>query len=244
MPSAPEAAGETLQTIAIGARSVTYALRRARRRTIGLTIDHRGLRVGAPQRASLNEVESLILQHGDWVGRKLDEWARRPPPALLQIVDGVQLPLLGRPLTVHLALGSNRQRWQFAGEPPTLTLCLRSPAEAARVLEIALRENARRLFVDRLAAHAPALGLAPPPLALSSARTRWGSCSRRGGVRLNWRLIHFPLSLIDYVVVHELAHLHEMNHSPRFWAIVARHCPDYPAARAELKRRAAACPHW
>jgi predicted metal-dependent hydrolase len=244
MPSPPEAAGETSRTIAIGTRCVTYALRRAKRRTIGLTIDHRGLRVGAPPRASLREVESLILQHGDWVGRKLDEWARRPPPTVLQIVDGVQLPLLGRPLTVRLATGPNRQRWQLQDEPATLTLCLRSPAAAARVLETALREKARRLFVERLAEQAPALGLAPPPLALSSARTRWGSCSRRSGVRLNWRLIHFPLPLIDYVVVHELAHLHEMNHSPRFWAIVAQRCPDYQAARDELKRRAADCPHW
>ena len=81
-------------------------------------------------------------------------------------------------------------------------------------------------------------------MALSSARTRWGSCSRRTGIRLNWRLIHFPLPIVDYVVIHELAHLREMNHGPRFWAIVATLCPDYREQRAELRRLAVTCPDW
>ena len=83
-----------------------------------------------------------------------------------------------------------------------------------------------------------------PPLALSAARTRWGSCSLRSGIRLNWRLIHFPADTVDYVVAHELAHLREMNHSPRFWAVVGEIYPDYQAARDELKRLAANCPQW
>ncbi|MBK7673609.1 SprT family zinc-dependent metalloprotease [Accumulibacter sp.] len=231
----PLAAGETARTIELGERTVSYVLRRARRRTIGLTIDHRGLRVGAPPRATLREVESLIRQHGEWVGRKLDEWRARRQPEPLRIVDGVQLPMLGRPLTIRLALGGNRCVWNLQTSGQTLTLCLRSPAEASRLLEKALRERARNLFIERLADHAPRLGVDPPPLSLSAARTRWGSCSRRSGIRLNWRLIHFPLPVIDYVVVHELAHLHEMNHSPRFWAIVSGACPNHQALRVELQ---------
>ena len=83
-----------------------------------------------------------------------------------------------------------------------------------------------------------------PRLTLSAARTRWGSCSLRSGIRLNWRLIHFPLHVIDYVVAHELAHLREMNHSPRFWSVVGQLYSDYRAARDELKALAAHCPHW
>jgi len=79
------------------------------------------------------------------------------------------------------------------------------------------------------------LAVVPPPLSLSAARTRWGSCSTRSGIRLNWRLLHFPLPVIDYVVVHELAHLREMNHSPRFWAIVSGVCPNWQALRVELR---------
>jgi predicted metal-dependent hydrolase len=73
-------------------------------------------------------------------------------------------------------------------------------------------------------------------------RTRWGSCSRISGIRLNWRLIHCPPAVVDYVVAHEVAHLVEMNHGPRFWAVVERLCPDHAAARAELRRHAAALP--
>ena len=239
----PLAADETPHTIALGERIVPYVLRRARRRTIGLTVDHRGLRVGAPPRTSLREVEALIRRHGDWVAQKLDAWKERRQPQALAIADGARLPLLGKTLTLRLALGSNRALWNESAEP-TLTLLLRAPADGGRLLEKALRDKARALFAERLAHYAARLALPVPPLALSAARTRWGSCSTRSGIRLNWRLIHFPPAIVDYVVAHELAHLREMNHSPRFWAVVAQLFPDYQAARAELKSLAASCPHW
>jgi predicted metal-dependent hydrolase len=237
----PLTAGETPQSIALGERIVHYVLRRAKRRTLALSVDHRGLRVGAPPRASQFEVESLILRHSAWVVQKLDEWHSRHRPELVPIVDGVQLPLLGKPIEVRLALGNNRAIWSaYSG----LTLCLRSPAEAGRVLEKALRERARELFGERLSHYAALHGLTLPGLTLSSARTRWGSCSFKSGIRLNWRLIHFPPHIIDYVVAHELAHLREMNHSPRFWSIVEQIFPDFKAARAELKRVGAHYPRW
>jgi len=244
MPWPPERAGaggrlpparETRRTIELGERTVSYVLRRSHRRTIGLSIDHRGLRVGAPPRAPLHEVESLLLRHGDWIGRKLDEWRARRPAGLQAINDGLRLPFLGQVLEIRLALGGNRCLWNLHSGGATLTLCLRTPADAPRVLERALRDRARELFTERLAHYAPVLEVPQPPLSLSAARTRWGSCSARSGIRLNWRLLHFPLPVIDYVVVHELAHLREMNHGPRFWAIVAGACPDWQALRVELR---------
>ena len=237
------AANETPRTIALGDRIVPYVLRRAKRRTIGLSIDHRGLRVGAPPRASLREIEALILHHAEWVAQKLDEWRTRRRPESLKIADGMRLPLFGESLEIRLALGSNRVLWNEQAAP-VLTLCLRSPTEASRVLEKALRDKARQWFGERLAHYAVLLRVAVPPLTLSAARTRWGSCSLKTGIRLNWRLLHFPRHVIDYVVVHELAHLHEMNHSRRFWAVVGQVYPDYKASRDELKRLAAHCPQW
>lgn len=239
----PLAADETPRSIALGDRIVPYVLRRAKRRTIGLSIDHRGLRVGAPRRSSLLEVETIILRHGEWVVQKLNEWRTRRRPEPLCIVDGIQLPMLGAQLEVRLALGANRGVWS-AQEIHVLTLCLRSPDEAGRVLEKVLRERARELFLERLAHYAALLGVAVPGLALSAARTRWGSCSLKSGIRLNWRLIHFPRHVVDYVVAHELAHLREMNHSPRFWSVVGHLYPAYRAARDELKVLAAHIPHW
>ena len=239
----PLSADETARTIALGDRIVPYVLRRARRRTIGLTIDHRGLRVGAPPRASIKEVEALILHHGAWVANKLDEWRTRRPAEALKVIDGLHLPLLGGTLEVRLSVGANRALWS-AQTPPVLTLLLRAPDDAAQVLERALRRRATELFAERLSLFAAQMALHLPPLSLSSARTRWGSCSRRSGIRLNWRLIHFPPHIVDYVVVHELAHLHEMNHNPRFWAVVEQHYPDHRRARGELKLLAATCPRW
>ena len=239
----PLAGNESPRTIALGERIVPYVLRRSPRRSIGLSIDHRGLRVGAPQRASLSEIESLIRRHSDWVAGKLDEWCGQRRPQALQIRDGVQLPWLGRLLEVRLACGNNRGLWNEQAAP-VLTLFLRTPTDAPRILEKALRERALRLFAERLEHYAQALGLRVPPLSLSSARTRWGSCSQRTGIRLNWRLIHFPLHIVDYVAVHELAHLREMNHSARFWAVVGEVFPDYRQARQDLKQLAATCPHW
>jgi predicted metal-dependent hydrolase len=240
----PPTCGETLRTIALGEHTVSYVLRRARRRSIGLSIDHRGLRVGAPSGASLHDVEASILQHREWIRSKLDEWQARPHPEPLRIVDGVQIPLLGSPITV--SPGHRRQALRL--EPanartrthPVSALTRRSTA-AARESVARAGQHAVRRAPGPLRAR---LGVALPRLSLSSARTRWGSCSLRSGIRLNWRLIHFPLPVIDYVAVHELAHLREMNHSARFWSIVAQVYPDYPNARKALQLGATHCPHW
>jgi len=98
-----------------------------------------------------------------------------------------------------------------------------------------LQRQARRVFEERCQLFTQRLGVRYTRLSLSSAQTRWGSASADGSIRLNWRLIHFALPTIDYVVAHELAHLREMNHSPRFWDVVRSVLPDYEQARGHLK---------
>lgn len=232
---------EANHCIVIAGQAVAYQLKRSARRTIGLAIDHRGLRVGAPLRARQGDIETLIQQHGQWVLDKLAAWRDRPAATKLPIVDGTRLTLLGVPLTLTVTpLG--RARWQWQDD--RLHLWPTTAVDAAQVLERALRERARALFTERLALHAPRLGVTPPPLRLSSARTRWGSCSHHGGISLNWRLIFMPLAVIDYVVCHELAHLREMNHSPRFWSVVEQLCPDWRAQRLALRQWARQIPHF
>jgi predicted metal-dependent hydrolase len=97
------------------------------------------------------------------------------------------------------------------------------------------RNEALRVFEECVEYFAPQLQVSPCEIKLSAARTQWGSCTVRGVVRLNWQLVKMPLHLIDYVVVHELAHLVEMNHSPAFWSVVERACPEYRKCRAELR---------
>ena len=109
-------------------------------------------------------------------------------------------------------------------------------------VRIWFQAEARRVFAERLDWYAARLGVQYRALALSSAGTRWGSCTVEGNIRLNWRLIHYALPLIDYVVAHELAHLKEMNHSPRFWATVETVYPDYEGAKAALRKRSQEMP--
>ncbi len=224
---------EQARQILIADQTVDYRLRRSRRRTIGLCIDHRGLRVGAPSRASLAAIETLIRQHGQWVLDKLSEWRERPSAPPLQVVDGTSFFALGEPYTAAVR-PTSRPRAQFIGN--TLLLEVNAPAETNRLFEKALREKARRVFAERLALYALRLGVGTPPLRLSSARTRWGSCSHHGGISLNWKLVFMPLPVVDYVVCHELAHLKEMNHSPRFWSVVEQICPDWRSRRLELRQ--------
>jgi predicted metal-dependent hydrolase len=230
---------EPARSIVIAGQPVAYQLRRSQRRTIGLAIDHRGLRVGAPTRVRIGDIENLIHEHGQWVLDKLAAWRDRPAPGKLEVTDGTVIYVLGEPLTVTIT-SVGRARWQFG--PGTIYLRPDATQDANALLEKALREKARTLFSERLAHYAPRLGVGEPPLRLSSARTRWGSCSHHGGIALNWRLILMPLAIVDYVVCHELAHLKEMNHSPRFWSVVERLCPDWKARRLELRRLARQLP--
>ena len=233
--------GETARTIVLGDRIVPYTLRRSRRRSIGLTIDQRGLCVGALHRASLTEIERMIFKHASWVASKLDEWRARRRPDTPALVDGARLPYLGDWLELRVIQGSGRAVWA-PNDAPILTLMPRSGEETAALLVKALRHKALRLFGERLSFQAERFGIVPPRFALSSARTRWGSCSLKTGIRLNWRLIHGEPPLIDYVIVHELAHLTEMNHSTRFWAIVERYFPAYRTARVALKQLSGSLP--
>lgn len=222
-----------MRSITLAGQAVSYRLRRSRRRTIGLAIDHGGLRVGAPLHVRLGDIEDLIRQHGQWVLDKLATWRARPVPAPLTVADGAAISAFGAALTLAIR-PARRAAWHIDG----LTLHLAVPAtvDATTVLETALREHARRVFAERLALYAARLGEPTPPLRLSSARTRWGSCNPRGSIALNWRLVFMPLPVVDYVVAHELAHLREMNHSRRFWSVVEQLCPDWRARRLELRQ--------
>lgn len=224
----------TLRYIQLGGEIVGYRFRRARRRSIGLVIDDGGLRVAAPGHAPIAEVEAFIREKARWVLKKLSEWRATPKPPVVNWSDGSMIAFLGTPVIIELIPG--RRDISLHDGRLGLGLVPRGEPAVLRKRGIAwLKDRARALFRERLALYAAKLGVPTPALALSSARTQWGACREDGNVRLNWRLIHLPLRLIDYVVVHELAHLREMNHSPRFWAEVGRVYPDYQAARRELR---------
>lgn len=226
-------AGVRLRQITLGGRTLRYTFRRARRRTIGLLIDEHGLSAAAPQWVPVAEVEAFIREKERWILQRLAERTRDAVPTF-QWREGAALPYLGR----NLALAVSRS----AAAPRAEAGLLHLPAAAAapaRMREITLawiKSSALDLYRDRAAALASRGGVAVKEVRLSSARTQWGSCTAGGRIRINWRLMHFAPTYIDYVIAHELAHLVEMNHSRAFWRVVGTMFPDYQTARSFLRR--------
>jgi predicted metal-dependent hydrolase len=200
-----------LRTEQIGAeKPLAYAIRRSTRaRRIRIRVDPRGVELVMPMRANLEQGHAFVRQHRAWIERQL----LRVAAATAQ----------REPAPAGMLL--------FAGDYRPL------PAELdAAGVRAWLQREARRAFGERVQARSAEMGLHPKRIFLREQRSRWGSCSARGNLSLNWRLIQAPPEVLDYVVVHELAHLREFNHSKRFWALVAAHCPDYKRWMLWLKQ--------
>ena len=250
----PQASREAL----LGETLVAYAFKRARRRNIGFLVGSEGLTVTAPKWVPLYEVDAAVRSKSAWILRKLDdanERRQRVESARIEWRDGATFPFIGETVIVVLdprhafdEVGAvlNTQGAALPGVPSlTLHVGLPHTASADQIRDAVqawLMRQAKRLFEERLNHYAPQLGVRWTRLALSSAGTRWGTAHSDGTIRLNWRLIHFRLPVIDYVVAHELSHLRVMDHSPRFWDTVRTVVPDYAQLRGQLKHET--LPAW
>ncbi len=233
--------------IVLSGHRVGYALRRSRRRSIGFVVGDEGLAVSAPRWVGVGDIETALREKAGWILRKLQEQrerAQRLQSARVDWRDGTGIPFLGETVILVLdprSTGAVLHAGALAlPGVPRLTLHLGLPQGAAReqirdAVQSWLQRQARRVFEERCALFAPRLGVRMRRLSLSSAATRWGSASVDGSIRLNWRLVHFGLPVIDYVVTHELAHLREMNHGPAFWDVVRSALPDFESARGALR---------
>ena len=224
--------------IELGGRTVEYRFARRRRRTLGITVDALGLRVAAPLRAPWREIEGFLRDKERWILRKLDEWARMPRGVHLHGASGELVPVLGVPHVLELRQG----RRHVMSRDGRIVLTAGRRSRPAHVLVAWLKHEALEAFRPRVAHFAATLGQQPPRVTLSNARTQWGVCTEDGAIRLCWRLVHLEPALTDYVIAHEVAHLVEMNHSRRFWALLARLYPEWRAARVRLELAAATLP--
>ena len=238
--------------VTLGRDLLDYRLRRARRRTIGFQIDDNGLTVSAPRWVTLGEIEAAIVEKQRWIQAKLVEWrtwrAKRTITQV-QFTDGGRVPYLGGEVVLCLRPACARARLHPAAAgpspdaagsaaPPHLWLPLPPDSDEQRIRDAVqawLQNEARRVLGERLALLSQRIAVKPSSWRLSSARSQWGACTSDGRIRLNWRLVHFTLPVIDYVVAHELAHLKELNHGPRFWSELAALLPGFEAARDEIK---------
>lgn len=227
---------------------VAFALRRARRRSIGFVVGTEGLSVNAPRWVTLADIDRALRDKSAWILRKLAEQrerGQRLQAARVDWRDGTCLPYLGGQLAIVLdpktrgaVLHPGAVSADGTATPARLHIGAPQGAGPGQIRDLVqswLQRQARQVFEERCRHFGEQLGVRCTRISLSSAQTRWGSASASGAIRLNWRLIHFGLATIDYVVAHELAHLREMNHSPRFWEVVRSVMPDYEQAMGHLK---------
>jgi predicted metal-dependent hydrolase len=213
-----------------------YAIREsARRRTLCLELRTDGsLIVAAPRGLSLEVIRAFVESRRGWIEAKR---ALLTPPAPPRVPpgNGTHLPYLGTELALKVSIAPAR-RAACRCESDSLALNVPHSAAIRPAIEAWYRRAAAIHASARLAHFAPQVGRTARKLVIRAQRTRWGSCSARGTISLNWRLMQASPEILDYVVVHELCHLLVPNHSPRFWAEVARVLPDWRHQRAQLRQ--------
>lgn len=224
-----------------------YFLHRvAGRRHVHLVVEETGeLQVRAPYRFTRVEAERVIRAHAAWLAAALrrarERNARRP-----KLESGAELPLLDERLKldvnpVQQADLFERRSALADGEIFRQRNVLRvrtrqrDHGDLRALLEAWYRAEARRYLLPRLDRLGSELDLRPSRVSIRAQKTRWGSCSERGGISLNWRLMLLPSMLVEYVLVHELCHLRHLNHSPRFWALLGSLMPDYRSLESQLE---------
>ena len=212
-----------------------------------------GLSVRAPRWVTLGEIDVALHERAGWIIKHLKGQQARlahERSARIDWRDGATIMVLGAPCTMVLddaVTGVVMQSIPDAtqaevGQPPRLLhvgLPQSATPEAMRdAVHAWLQREAMAIFKARCAHYAPQLGVTVSRLSLSAARTRWGSAGADGSVRLNWRLVHYAMGCIDYVVVHELSHLRHMNHGPAFWRVVRSVMPEFAHAKSVLRMQA------
>ena len=232
-----------MPTVTVDGTAIHYDLRRSQRaRRMRLVVAPGRVEVVVPRRTREARVRAFVESRRHWLREKTEALRQRALEALPpRFVDGARILFRGRYLRLRVEpadLGRASLRYASAFRvtvPPGLT---GAPRER-RVRELVttwLRNRARedaQAIIDR---HAPHLGAWPSALQIRNQKTRWGSCSARDVISLNWRLMAAPRPVFEYVVVHELCHLRERNHGPAFWRLVEGLMPDYLEHRQWLKR--------
>jgi predicted metal-dependent hydrolase len=224
-----------------GNTTIDYRIVRSNRRaTVAIAIDPRnGVLVTAPSPTTVARLDTLVRAKASWIALRLRRQADRTPPATREFVSGETFHYLGRQHRLRVDIVQRPHplvrdgRWLRVFVPRGL-----APTYRAEYVRAALVDwytaNARRKLSQRVRIWAKRVGVEPSAVELGDQRKRWGSASS-GSVRLNWRIVQAPLSLIDYVVAHELTHLRHPNHAAAFWAALGRVMPDYDVRKARLR---------
>ena len=218
--------------------SIPYRIRRSERaRRARILVDGDGVEVVVPRRFPLREVEPFVEEKRVWIERtlrRMRETEDELPPARLE--DGGCVGYLGVRLHLAVRVEPGRVREHVARRGGDLRVALPPGAALSEALERWYRRRARAEVAPRLDAACARAGTSYTRLQIRGQRTRWASCSSTGAMSFNWRLLLAPPEILDYVVEHEVAHLDLLDHSPRFWRLLAARCPEWREREAWLRR--------
>jgi predicted metal-dependent hydrolase len=218
--------------------SIAYRIRRSERaRHARILVDAGGVEVVVPRRFPLHEVEPFVEEKRAWIERtlrRMRETDAELPRARLE--HGGQAGYLGELLRLAVRVDPGRRREHVARHGDELRVALPPGTPLRDALERWYRRRARVEVAPRLDAACARAGTSYSGLQIRGQRTRWASCSSTGAMSFNWRLLLAPAEILDYVVEHEVAHLQLLDHSPRFWRLLAARCPDWREREAWLRR--------
>jgi predicted metal-dependent hydrolase len=206
---------------------------RSKRRTIALIVERDGsVTVRAPMKMSASAIQEFVEKHVRWVEKKQAEVASIVPEKKRQYQAGERFLFLGQEYPLEFICSTRKNL--------VLDECFKlaesEQTNAEKHFQIWYRKQAAKIIGDRVTFFAERYQLPVETIRITSARTRWGSCSPKNKLSFSWRLVMMPMDVIDYVVVHELAHTVHHNHSRRFWSLVAKWMPDYMERRKKLRR--------
>lgn len=219
--------------------AIPYTVRRSdRARHARVVVTPDGVELVVPRRMSVQRAEPLVREKQPWIERTLRRMraAERTRPAP-RLEDGGSVPYLGRELRLHVRVEEGRRRPHVARRADVLTVKVGEPGAGAlrTALERWYRKRARIEVRARLDAATARAGASYERLTIRSQRTRWASCSSSGAMSFNWRLLLAPEQVLEYVIEHEVAHLSVLDHSPRFWRLLAERFPAYREHERWLK---------
>ena len=212
-------------------------VRTDRKRSASIQIEDNFVRVRAPKSLSDSRIHELISKRIPWIRSKLKEQSERPAPKPKEYVSGETFPYLGKNYRLKITKGSTSSIKMANGYlVSTILETDTDPQSTVRThLEDWYRANAELRLREKTERLSRIVGATPTSVSVKNYKSRWGSCSSRGDIAYNWKIILAPHRIVDYVVVHELCHLLEHNHSSKFWRHVTLHIPDWKQRRDWLR---------
>jgi predicted metal-dependent hydrolase len=221
-------------TVQFGNTTINYQVQRSeRRKTVSIGVDHQGVTLTAPSETDSSHLQQLVYSRGPWIIRKQSNLrdSAQVVSSERRFVSGEEVRYLGR--QYRLKRIPNTQKVRLYGRFLEIPDLENIPLLRSLIVEwFCLRAEER--LPERVQLYSRRLGVSVPPIFVRDQQSRWGSCNAKGELRFNWRIIMAPMSLVDYVVAHELCHLEHLDHSSSFWKRLRQIMPDYRKRRDRL----------